>query len=69
MGAMPGMDAAKRAELVVADLETRTAQANAFESGNPSARVIRLANASRAVFLSNEADVLREMHAFVAKLP
>lgn len=69
MGPMPGMAAAKRAELAAADLESRTAQANAFEAGNPSARVIRLANASHAVFLSNEADVLREMHAFLAKLP
>lgn len=69
MGPMPGMDAAKRAELAAADLESRTAQANAFESGNPSARVVRLANASHAVFLSNEADVLREMQAFLAKLP
>jgi non-heme chloroperoxidase len=69
MGAMPEMDAAKRAEWAAADLESRTAQANAFESGNPSVRVVRLANASHAVFLSNEADVLREMHAFLAKLP
>jgi non-heme chloroperoxidase len=69
MGAMPGMDAAKRAELAADDLESRTVQANAFETGNPFARVVRLANASHAVFLSNEADVLREMHEFLAKLP
>jgi hypothetical protein len=68
MGPPPGTDAAQRAALAAADLEFRTAQANAFESGNPSARVVRLANASHAVFLSNEADVLREMLAFLGKV-
>jgi pimeloyl-ACP methyl ester carboxylesterase len=37
----------------------------AFEIDVPSARVVRLARASHYVFLSNEDDVLREMHAFV----
>jgi pimeloyl-ACP methyl ester carboxylesterase len=45
------------------------AQAKAFEEGVPSARVVRLPNANRMVFLSNEADVLREMKAFLAGLP
>jgi len=69
MGPMPGMDAAARAAVSAEDLTLRTAQANAFESGIPSARVVRLANASHAVFISNEADVLREMNVFLAKLP
>lgn len=69
MGPLPGVDSAARAALAAEDLERRTAQANAFESGIPSARVVRLANASHAVFISNEADVLREMNAFLAKLP
>jgi pimeloyl-ACP methyl ester carboxylesterase len=43
-------------------------QAKAFEDGVPSARVIRLAHANHIVFLSNEADVLREMRAFLATL-
>ena len=43
-------------------------QAKAFESGVPSARVVRLPGAHHYVFLSNEADVLREMRAFVAGL-
>jgi pimeloyl-ACP methyl ester carboxylesterase len=44
------------------------AQAKAFEKGVPMARVVRLAHASRMVFLSNEADVLREMIAFLGGL-
>jgi non-heme chloroperoxidase len=39
-----------------------------FETGVPSARVVRLPHASHNVFMSNEADVLREMHAFLAGL-
>jgi non-heme chloroperoxidase len=44
-------------------------QVDAFESGLPSAHVVRLKNADHFVFRSNEADVLREMNAFLAKLP
>jgi non-heme chloroperoxidase len=51
--------------LLTDDIE---AQANAFEKGVLSARVVRLAHASHYVFLSNEADVLREMRAFLASL-
>jgi non-heme chloroperoxidase len=38
------------------------------EVGVPSARVVRLPNANHFVFLSNEADVLREMNAFIGGL-
>jgi alpha-beta hydrolase superfamily lysophospholipase len=44
-------------------------QARAFEAGVPSAHVVRIPNADHYVFNSNEADVLREMNAFLAKLP
>ena len=40
----------------------------AFERGLPSARVVRIPNADHYVFQSNEADVLRELNAFVAGL-
>ncbi|HEY6306072.1 MAG TPA: alpha/beta hydrolase [Candidatus Angelobacter sp.] len=50
------------------DLETTGAQAKAFEAGEPSAHVVRLAHANHYVFESNEADVLREMNAFFASL-
>jgi len=45
------------------------AQADAFEKGVPSAHVVRLPQASHEVFRSNEADVLREMDAFIGGLP
>jgi len=51
------------------DLETTAAQAKAFETGLPSARVVRLAHANHYVFQSNEADVLREINAFIGGLP
>jgi pimeloyl-ACP methyl ester carboxylesterase len=34
----------------------------------PGARVVRLTNASHFVFISNEADVLREMNEFIGHL-
>jgi len=43
-------------------------QAKAFEEGVPGARVVRLVGANHYVFLSNEADVLRELRAFIAGL-
>jgi hypothetical protein len=44
-------------------------RADAFEHGVPSARVVRIARASHVIFMSNEADVLREMNAFLGSLP
>ncbi len=44
-------------------------QAKAFETGVPSSHVVRLPHANHYVFLSNEADVLREMRAFLGSLP
>jgi pimeloyl-ACP methyl ester carboxylesterase len=43
-------------------------QINAFEEGVAGARVVRLAHANHYVFLSNEADVLRELRAFISGL-
>jgi pimeloyl-ACP methyl ester carboxylesterase len=43
-------------------------QVKAFEQGVPSSRVVRLPGANHYVFLSNEADVLREMRAFITRL-
>jgi len=43
-------------------------QAKAFEKGVSTARVVRLPGAHHYVYLSNEADVLREMRAFLAGL-
>jgi pimeloyl-ACP methyl ester carboxylesterase len=42
--------------------------AKAFERGVPSARVVQVPKSTHYVFLSNEADVLREMRTFLAGL-
>jgi non-heme chloroperoxidase len=62
-------DAAARAAAEARDIAKAGAQAKAFEAGLPSARVVRLPHANHYVFLSNEADVLREMNAFIGSLP
>jgi pimeloyl-ACP methyl ester carboxylesterase len=43
-------------------------QAKVFENGVPTARVVKLPGAHHYVYLSNEAEVLREMRAFLASL-
>jgi non-heme chloroperoxidase len=62
------VDPAARAARVAADLAYTSAQANAFEAGVPTARVVRLPNADHDIFISNEADVLREMNDFLTKV-
>jgi non-heme chloroperoxidase len=47
---------------------TMAARVAAFESGVPSAHVVRLPNANHYVFISNETDVLREMRSFIENL-
>jgi len=62
-------DPAARAAAEARDLASTGAQATAFETELPSARVVRLPHGNHYVFLSNEADVVREMNAFIASLP
>jgi non-heme chloroperoxidase len=50
------------------DLKETAAQADAFAAGIPKAHVLRIAHARHQIFRSNEADVLREIDAFVASL-
>jgi pimeloyl-ACP methyl ester carboxylesterase len=57
-----------RAKAEAVDAASNEAQAKAFENGVPSARVVRLQHANHYVFLSNEADVLREMRTFLTGL-
>jgi pimeloyl-ACP methyl ester carboxylesterase len=61
-------DPASLAAWEAMDTAQTGAQAKAFESALPSARVVRLPHANHYVFQSNEADVLREMNAFLATL-
>jgi pimeloyl-ACP methyl ester carboxylesterase len=63
-GAVP---AALRAQTEANDVKAEV-QAKAFETGVPTARVVRIPHANHYVFLSNEADVLREMETFLASL-
>jgi pimeloyl-ACP methyl ester carboxylesterase len=65
----PYKDDAARVAAEARDEANVGAQAKAFGSGVPSARVVRLPHANHYVFLSNEADVLREMNAFLGSLP
>ena len=51
-----------------AEAPLMTRQAKAFEDGVPTARVVRLPGADHFVYLSNEADVLREMKSFLSTL-
>ncbi|HSY68053.1 MAG TPA: alpha/beta hydrolase [Edaphobacter sp.] len=57
-----------KAAMIADDRARCTAQADAFAAGVPSAHVVRLTNADHYVFNSNEADVVREMNDFLAKL-
>jgi len=60
----PAMQAAREAR----DEANTNAQAQAFASAVPQAVVVKLPHANHYVFDSNEADVLREMDAFIAGL-
>ncbi len=61
-------DPKEAAEFSVRETAWVEKQAKAFEQGVPTARVVRLPHASHLVFVSNEADVLREMRSFLAGL-
>ncbi|WP_109488626.1 alpha/beta fold hydrolase [Occallatibacter savannae] len=61
---------APKDQSIIAERNARDlTQVEAFQAGNPQAKVVRLPNADHFVFYSNEADVLREMNAFIAALP
>jgi pimeloyl-ACP methyl ester carboxylesterase len=65
MPADPAAQAAMKAEDLAWDGEA----ADAFQAGNPTARVVRLANADHELWATHEADVEREMNAFMDGLP
>jgi non-heme chloroperoxidase len=64
-----GEDAAAQKAFDLVDEASTGAQIEAFQKAVPSARVVRLAHANHYVFRSNEYDVVREIEAFVSKLP
>jgi pimeloyl-ACP methyl ester carboxylesterase len=65
---IPEQRAKIEAVLVEADAQVEK-QIAAIRQGVPGARVVVLPRAHHYVFLSNEADVLREMKSFIEKLP
>lgn len=67
-GPLASPDPEKKAAQEARDVETVGAVAKAFEAGLPTAKVVRIAHANHYVFRSNEADVLREIDAFVGGL-
>ena len=58
-----------RAAMEANDKRNVEGQIAAFESQAPAAHIVRIPNANHYVFRSNEADVLREMNAFISTLP
>jgi non-heme chloroperoxidase len=60
---------ALRARIEAADQARTETQVEAFERQVPAARVVRLPHANHLIFQSNEAEVLREMNAFIGGLP
>jgi non-heme chloroperoxidase len=64
-----GADSARRLAFEARDSAEVEAQAEAFAAANSAVRIVRLPHASHSVFESNEADVLREINAFIATLP
>jgi non-heme chloroperoxidase len=70
--AQPGSDAATAKAQATRDevaLKGIEGQAKAFEALGSRARVVMLPGANHYIFRSNEADVLRDMNAFIATLP
>lgn len=65
----PGINAAGRAAMVKAMSDETENAMKAIQSGFPTAHVIVIPNADHFVYQSNEADVLREINAFLAPLP
>jgi non-heme chloroperoxidase len=62
-------DPVRRAKAEALDFERTERQVNTFQRQVPSARIVRLPHASHDIVRSNEADVLREMNAFIGSLP
>ncbi len=62
-------DARARARAEAWDAASTEAQAQALEAGVPTARVVRIRYGDHAIHQSNEEEVLREIRAFLDRLP
>ena len=63
------MEQTAEVRTVLAGLQQLPEIDRTFETDVRSARVVRLPLANHYVFFSNEADVLREMSAFLGSIP
>ena len=61
-------DSKGRAAYIANDEVETTQRVEAFQAAVPQAHVVRIANASHYIFVSNEAQVIREMNSFLASL-
>ena len=64
----PANDPARKAALVADDTARCNEWANVFSREVPTAHVVRIPNADHYVYLSNQAQVVSEMNAFLATL-
>jgi non-heme chloroperoxidase len=62
-------DPERREARIAEDTISCSAQAEAFQRGVPTARVVKIANADHYVHRSNEAQVIEEMKKFLLTLP
>jgi alpha-beta hydrolase superfamily lysophospholipase len=65
MGRPAGADTAKLAADRAIHTEKALKQLQAFQAGNPSARIIKIPNAYHYIYLSNEAEVLKAISEFM----
>jgi non-heme chloroperoxidase len=68
-GPLAYKDASERTAAEAREAASAEPLIKAFESGLPSARIVRLPHTHHYIFLADEADVLREMDAFLVALP
>jgi non-heme chloroperoxidase len=62
-------DTSKNIAAAAAADANQARQIDAFERGQPTAHMVRIANANHYLFISNEPQVLIEMNKFLAMLP
>jgi non-heme chloroperoxidase len=67
-GRLPDDGAGRKAALIADDKVRCTAWADNFKRGVPSAHILMIPNADHYVYLSNEAQVVTEMNAFLVSL-
>jgi len=65
---LPDDGAGRKAALIADDKVRCTAWADNFKRGVPSAHILMIPNADHYVYISNEAQVVTEMNAFLASL-